>query len=188
MVKLETERLIIRDHMKSDIMPLHSLLSDKKTMYFLEDLITNSLEESDQNLSVSIEEASLENRSKYFFAIQLKDSLNYVGEIGFTVLIDCPEGRVVEMGYFILPEYWGLGIVTEAACRVIQFAFEEAGVVKIEIGCNKENIGSERVMQKLGLIKEAELKKHSLLYDRLWDRVEYRVLKEEWPPLFIETT
>jgi ribosomal-protein-alanine N-acetyltransferase len=180
LIYLETKRLIIRDHISEDLMPLHRLLSNKEVMYFLDDLLTVTLEESKENLSVSICESKLSDRKKYFFAIVLNDTKEYIGEIGFTVLIDCPDGKVVEMGYFILPEFWGKGIVTEAARRVIQFAFEEAGVVKVEVGCNKSNIGSERIMQKLGLIQEAAFKKHSLLHNRLWDRVEYRLLKEEW--------
>jgi ribosomal-protein-alanine N-acetyltransferase len=177
MIKLHTDRLIIRDHVEADLLPLHSLLSDKDTMYFLEDLICNTLEESHQNLTVSMAEATLgPKRTKFFFAIVLKDTGSYIGEIGFTVLHDCPEGKVVEMGYFSLPQYWGKGIITEAASRVIQYAFEEAGVIKVEIGCNKANVASEKVIQKLGLTKEADRKKHSLLDGKLWDRVEYGVL------------
>lgn len=180
MIKLETSSLIIRDHIEEDINSLHKLLSDKKTMYYLQDIRTQTLDESKQNLYEAIKESKLENRKKYFFAITMKETNEYIGEIGFTVLIDCSYGKVVELGYFILPGYWGKGIVTEAAKEVIDYAFNELNVIKIETGCIEDNIGSEMIMKKLGMIKEAELKKHVLLDSKLYDRVEYRLLKEEW--------
>ena len=62
----------------------------------------------------------------------------------------------------------------------MKYAFEESGVCRIVTGCLKENKGSERVMQKCGMIKEADLKKIQWHEGRMKDRVEYRLLKEEW--------
>lgn len=180
MVKIETDRLIIRDHIEEDIDALHSLLSDEKAMYYLPDLKTDTLDESKENLYEAIKESNLENRTKYFFAIIQKGTNQYIGEIGYTVIIDSSYGKVVNLGYFILPSYWGNGLVTEAARAVIDYAFKESDVIKIETGCVKENIGSEQVMKKVGMTKEAELVKHVLLHSELHDRVEYRLLKEEW--------
>lgn len=183
MVKLQTKRLFIRDHIEEDLTSLHSLISDKKVMFYLEDIMTNTLEESNENLKVSMDEAKLSNREKYFFAITNSETGEYIGEIGFTVLIDCPQGKIAELGYFILPKFWGQGIVTEAARAVLDFAFEKAGVIKIITGCAKDNGGSEGVMKKLRMIKEGEFKLHVLLHNKLYDRVEYRILKEEWENL-----
>ena len=180
MVKIETEGLIIRDHIEEDINSLHRLLSDEKAMYYLQDIKTNTLDESKQNLYEAIKECQLENRTKYFFAIIMKETNQYVGEIGFTVTIDCSYGKIVELGYFILPSYWGKGIVTEATKAVINYAFSQGDIVKIETGCIKENIGSEKIMKKVGMTKEAEFRKHVLLHSELHDRVEYGLLKEEW--------
>lgn len=183
MVSIETTRLLIRDHEEKDTDSLHKLLSDEKAMYYLPDLKTNTLDESKQNLYEAIKESKLENRTKYFFAIIMKETQQYVGEIGFTVTVDSSYGKVVNLGYFTLQNYWGKGIVTEAAREVINYAFTNANVIKFETGCAKENIGSEKVMIKLGMIKEADLKNHVLLHSKLHDRVEYRILKEEWESL-----
>jgi [ribosomal protein S5]-alanine N-acetyltransferase len=180
MIHLETPRLIIRDHIDKDLEDLHSLISDEKAMYYLPEVRTRNHEESKENLMVAIYEASLDNREKYFFAIIEKESGKYIGEIGFTVLIDCLYGKVVNLGYFIKPEYWRKGITAEAAREVIDFAFKEGGVIKIETGCVKENTASEKVMLKIGMLKEAELKMHVYLNNKLYDRVEYRMLKDEW--------
>lgn len=185
MIRLETDRLIIRDHLESDISSLHDLLIDEKAMYYLPEIKTNNMDESKLNLYEAIMESKLKNRTKFFFAIIMKDTNEYIGEIGFTVLINCEYGKVVELGYFIKPIFWRKGVVTEAAKEVIKYAFNQAGAIKIETGCIKANIGSEKVMKKIGMIKEAELKKHVLLDSKLYDRVEYRLLKQEWKRIYI---
>lgn len=180
MVHLRTKRLLISDHARDDIQPMHRLLSDPVAMYYLQDIKTNTLQGSLQNLSAAMSEIGLENRKKYFFKIEYSDSREYIGEIGFTVRLDTPLGKIVGLGYFILPEFWGKGIVSEAASEVIRFAFEEANVIKVETGCIRENEGSEKVMQKVGMIKEADYKMRVWHDNRLKDRVEYRLLKDEW--------
>lgn len=180
MIKIETERLLIREHILEDLNGLHRLISDEKAMYYLPEIKTATLEESKQNLYEAIKEANLENRSKYFFAIVNKEANAYIGEIGFTITIDTCNGKVVNLGYFILPDYWGNGYVTEAVKSVINYAFSRGDIIKIETGCVKENFCSENVMRKAGMIKEAELLKHVLLHSKLHDRVEYRLLREEW--------
>ena len=45
------------------------------------------------------------------------------------------------------------------------------------------NVGSERVMQKNGMVKYAELKDHEVHDGKLKTRVEYRLLKDEWEAL-----
>lgn len=180
MVLLTTKRLTISDHSPEDLEPMHKLLLNPEAMYFLDDIKTETIEDTQRNLATAIEEISNPNRTKYFFKIVKSETGNYVGEIGFTIRLKTPMGSVAEMGYFILPEYWGQGIVTEAAREVIKYAFEELDLIKMEIGCIKDNKGSEAIMIKLGMIKEAEFKKKVWHENNFKDRVEYRLLKEEW--------
>lgn len=180
MVNIITDRLLIRDHVNEDLAQMHKLLSNNEAMHYMPEIRTNTLEESKENLYEAIKESKLENRTKYFFAIIIRETNEYVGDIGYTVTADCAEGRIVNLGYFTSQVYWGNGFVTEAVKAVINYAFTQDRVIKIETGCIKENVGSEQVMKKAGMIKEAELKKHVLLNFKLYDRVEYRLLKEEW--------
>ncbi|MBH1939664.1 GNAT family N-acetyltransferase [Mobilitalea sibirica] len=158
MIKINTDRLVIRDHVEDDLDAMHSLLSDEKAMFYLPDIRTRNLEETKRNLQTAMEEANSDNRTKYFFAILDKDSQEYIGEIGFTKAIDCDYGNVMNLGYFIKENYWGKGIVTQACKAIINYAFHNLHTIKIETGCITDNIGSEKVMKKLGMIKEAEFK------------------------------
>jgi ribosomal-protein-alanine N-acetyltransferase len=149
-------------------------------MYYLTDIMTSSLEESYKNLEIAYGEAISVNREKYFLAIEHGYTGKFVGSIGYTVTKTTPLGKFVGAGYFILPEYQGQGFMTEALGEVIRFAFEDDGVFRISTGCLVENRASERVMQKCGLIKEAEFKSFTWHDGRMKDRVEYRLLREEW--------
>ena len=91
-----------------------------------------------------------------------------------------PVGKIVGAGYAILPEHRGQGYATEAFHALIRFAFEENDVYRFVAGCRAENKASERMMQKCGMVKEAEFKCHTWHDGQMKDRVEYRLLKEEY--------
>lgn len=66
---LLTDRLIISEHEKSDLNQMHLLLSDEISMYYLNDIMTRSPEETEKNLMTAIEESLKMQRRKYFFKI-----------------------------------------------------------------------------------------------------------------------
>jgi [ribosomal protein S5]-alanine N-acetyltransferase len=179
-IHIETTRLIIRDHIKEDFESHHKLFSDEKAMYYLPEIMTRSHAASLSNLQATIDDIHEPNRTKYFLRIESKLTKEHIGEIGYTVTDFTPLGKLVLLGYFIYPFHWNKGFTTEAAAALIHYAFDENDVYRITTGCLKENIGSERVMQKCKMIKEADLK-HSVWHDgKMKDRVSYRLLREEW--------
>jgi len=78
MIKLETKRLIIRDPIIDDLESHHKLLSNDKVMYYLQDIKTNSLEKSKENLLSSIRDSESKQRKYYFFKIIEKNSLTHI--------------------------------------------------------------------------------------------------------------
>lgn len=171
-IKLETERLIVRENRWEDLEDLHRLLSGPE-MHFLQDIRSENKADSEENLRVSTTEACKTDREKYFLAIEEKETGAFVGQIGFTVLEKYPGGHISEMGYFILEEFWGKGYVTEAAKAVLKFAFQETNCHKMLIGCNVKNTASENIMKKLGAKKEAHFESHQYLDGKWCDRVVY---------------
>lgn len=180
MIRLETERLILRDHVQEDIETHHELFSNNKAMKYLQDIMTHSLEESRENLNEAIEQISNSNRKLYFLRIETKENLEHVGEIGYTVEDFTPCGKHVGLGYFTREKFWNRGYTTEAARELIRYAFENNDVYRVSTGCLKENVASEHIMIKLGMIKEADRKEYTWHNGELKDRVEYRLLKSEW--------
>jgi ribosomal-protein-alanine N-acetyltransferase len=180
MIKLFTDRLIVRDYVIEDLENHHKLLSDTTVMYYLQDTKTENIEESKENLLRVLNDQGSNERKFYHFVIENKDSNEFIGGIGYTVSEYTPYGKLIHIGYFILKKYWNKGFTTEALKRVIEFAFDENDVYRIHTGCTKENIYSEKIMQKCGFIKEAEFIEYVFHDGKLKDRVEYRMLKNEW--------
>lgn len=177
---LETERLIIRDYEASDRDNYFRLKNDPKTMYYLQDIMFSSRQESDEEFEEVLEDAGKENRTFYFLHMELKDNHEQVGSIGYTVKARTPVGKIVHAGYFTYPKFWNNGYVTEAFRKVLEFAFVEDDVYRVTTGCFAENAGSEKVMRKCGLIKEAEHVDWEWHDGKMKTRLEYRLLKNEW--------
>jgi ribosomal-protein-alanine N-acetyltransferase len=72
-----------------------------------------------------------------------------IGGIGFHGPPD--EAGRVEIGYNIIPAYEGQGYATEMARRVIDWAFQTPGIQVITAECRDDNIGSIRVLEKVGM-------------------------------------
>lgn len=70
---------------------------------------------------------------------------------------DKPNFRV-EIGYDLVPEAWGQGLVTEALEPVLRFGFEQMGLHSVEAHVHPDNVGSIRVLEKHGFRKEAHLR------------------------------
>lgn len=179
-MRLETERLIIRDYEESDRDDYFRLKNDTETMYYLQDIKLSSRQESDEEFDRVLQDAKRDDRTFYFLHMELKDTHEQVGSVGYTVNARTPIGKIVGAGYFTYPKFWNKGYVTEAFRKVLEFAFTEDGVYRVTTGCLAENAGSERVMQKCGLIKEAEHVDWEWHDDRMKTRLEYRLLKKEW--------
>lgn len=182
MIQLETPRLILRDHQPEDLESHHALLSDPKVMYYLQDMQSHSLEDSQKDLERSIQQGreSLDKRVLYFLRIEEKESGKLVGETGYTVTRFTPVGKLVHMGYFSFPEFWGRGMMTEAVRELFRFAFLENHVYRITTGCLEENPGSRRVMEKNGMIQEAVHKDWEWHDGRMKTRLEYRMLSSDY--------
>ena len=80
----------------------------------------------------------------------------------------------VEIGYALLPEYWGKGIATEVGKEIVRIGFEDLGLNEIVCFALPENKASIRVMEKLGFAFEKEC-----VYKKL-KHVLYRLTKEQW--------
>ncbi len=103
-----------------------------------------------------------------------KKSNRFVGSIGFKF---CSiDNQRAELGYLVLPTFAGLGYTTEAAATIIEFLFEQVNVRKIVAQCTTVNIGSWKVMEKLGMRREAELTSDFYLNDIWYDGYAYGLI------------
>ena len=107
MIYLETERLILRDYREDDFDEYFRLKTDEKTMYYLQDIQLFSKEEADEDFQMVLEDMKKLDRKFYFLHMELKESHEQVGSVGYTVTDNTPAGKLVHAGYFTYPKFWG---------------------------------------------------------------------------------
>lgn len=178
MLLLETERLIIRDLQDGDLDAMHEL---------------NSLPETDEYNTLGIPEsveatrAIMENRIAknkelpricYVMSLFLKDTDTFIGMIGLN-LAEVQKSRA-EIWYKLHKDHWRKGYATGAVCRMLQFAFDELGLHRVEAGCAIENIGSIKVLEKAGMQREGRCRKILPIRGEWVDNYMYAILEEDF--------
>jgi [ribosomal protein S5]-alanine N-acetyltransferase len=92
------------------------------------------------------------NETGIWWAICSIDNLMFYGAVGFYYLNS--EYKKAEIGFWLLPEYWNKGIITESILLVIEYGFEKMHLNKIVAEVESENILSKKVLQKLNFVHE----------------------------------
>lgn len=179
MLRIEGQRIYLRDHLASDLEMFHSWLSDPSVAHYLS-WRTRTPEESLIILAESLQENNNPSRTKFHFAMILNENDAIIGDAGFTVEKRAAYGGIADLGYFLLKPYWGKGYATEAARLILRYCFTVLKLHKITAGCDSENRASEKVMIKCGMKREAYRTKHHFLDGEWRDRAEYAIAYDDW--------
>jgi ribosomal-protein-alanine N-acetyltransferase len=143
---IETERLLLREITLNDKEEMFKLHSTPSVQIYTGEPIVESIEEMEKTI-----QSRINNYEKYGYgrwATFLKDGMQFVGWAGLAYL---PEFDEIDLGYRFLPEYWGLGIATEASRAILTYGFDSLKIKKIIAVALKENKASIRVMEKVGM-------------------------------------
>ncbi len=89
--------------------------------------------------------------------------------------------RNAELGYVLSEQYWNQGMMTEVIKEIVAYGFDRIGLMRIEARCMVNNIASAKVMEKVGMVKEARRRKILPLKDGWSDNYEFAILEEEYP-------
>lgn len=108
------------------------------------------------------------------FAIVINEEV--IGSIGVHPKTDV-HCKNAEIGYWIAEEYWGQGIVPAAVKLMIDYGFKTFDITRIYASTYDTNIKSQRVLEKVGFILEAELKGTLYKNGTTYDEVIYAIRK-----------
>jgi ribosomal-protein-alanine N-acetyltransferase len=97
-----------------------------------------------------------------------KEDHTVIGDMGFKGGPD--EARAVEIGYSIIPAYRNRGYATEMARGLITWAFQQPGITTVTAECLEDNVGSIKVLEKLGMRRLAP-------QDNL---LKWEIRREDW--------
>ena len=172
---LETERLLLRRVNNNDIKEVLALRSNPETMKYIPRPLVKNDDEALEHIAMI--ETKIENNEGINWAITLKDNPKLIGVIGHYRIK--PEHYRSEIGYMILPEFNGKGIVTEAVQEVVKYGFEAMQLHSIEAVIDPDNIASAKVLEKNNFVKEAHLKENEFYDGRFYDSVIYSLLNKK---------
>ncbi|XP_058213341.1 uncharacterized protein LOC131325228 [Rhododendron vialii] len=87
------------------------------------------------------------------------------------------------IGYGLSVDYWGQGITTKAVKMALPQVFEEfPDIVRLQAFADVENKGSQRVLEKVGFLKEGHLRKYTYVKGNLKDLFVYSFLSTDAIP------
>lgn len=169
---LETDRLLLRPVTLADAEDMFEYAGREQNTYYV----------FEKHTTIDDTRYAIAN---YFMAapfgkygVELKKEQKLIGTIDIRVNSKQING---EIGYAFNARYQGKGYATEAAQKLLNLGFKTLELEKIIATCNKENTPSERVMERLGMKKEAEIRKHSIWKNGEWiTLLQYGILREEY--------
>ena len=175
--RIETSRLILRTFVKEDAEAMyHNWASDPEVTKFLSWPTYKTVDTAHEILNIWVPQYA--DDTFYQWAIELKELGEVIGSIGVVNFDDRVDSA--EIGFCIGRNWWGQGIMTEAAKAVIDFLFREVGAQRIEGGHDPDNPASGAVQRKCGLTYEGTLRRSIRSNQGITDKVVLAILKEEW--------
>jgi [ribosomal protein S5]-alanine N-acetyltransferase len=178
-LRLETERLLLRDIEESDVDDYVEYMTPE---YYWRDIPMEPLtpEAVTQLVKEYISSQSQDPRKDYFFAAVDKRSEEFVGSCG--VRIRSLVSRQSEIGYGVTARHAGHGYATEIGRALLQFSFEQLKLHRVYAHCDVENKASCRIMTKLGMCKEGVFRDNVRARGEWWSSAQYAILSTDTQP------
>ena len=175
-VPLETDRLVLRRTVKSDIDEFFFIQLNPNIRRYLG---TNRLGDDLEKNRKYFNEEKYNELNYYRWTIVRKEDNKILGCIYLNIHDE--KARTAGIDYWIRENAWGNGYTTEASRKILNFAFDTLNINRIESCGGKDNPGTYKVMEKIGLKYEGERKEGIFYYyGGLENLVLYGITKEEY--------
>jgi RimJ/RimL family protein N-acetyltransferase len=147
MTILETDRLALREMTTDDAEFLFKLLNEPSFIENIGDRNVRTIEDARQ-YALNGPIASYKQHGFGLYLVALKETRTPIGICGLVKRESLPDA---DIGYALLPEYWGRGYALEATTAMKEHAFHVLGHKALLAIVNPENRSSIRVLEKIGL-------------------------------------
>ena len=175
---MHTERLLLRPFEGGDLHALHETQSDEEVVrYLYHD--ARSIDEVRAVLARKIAGVTIAGEGDGLSAaVVLRETGQLVADISLWLV---SEGhQQAEVGFVVHPAHQRRGYATEAARPMLDFAFATMGVHRVVGRTEARNTGSARVLEKLGMRREAHFVENEWVKGEWQSELVYAVLATEW--------
>lgn len=143
---LETDRLVLKPIVESDLNTLHEIFTDSYVRRYLCDGEIWPLQQVEEMLA---ENTRLFAEQKFgLWFIETKSDREIMGFVGLWYFFDEPQPQLV---YALLPKALKKGYATEASTKILEYGFDELGLDYLVASCDRPNIESQKVAARLGM-------------------------------------
>lgn len=173
---LTTNNLILRPIVEKDIPGLYTLFSSEAVMQFMDVEIFTSVSEAAQMVTFFREKMSSGEGLRW--AICFKDNDELIGTCGFHHI--SRSNYKCEIGYDLIPAFWGKGIMTHAIHCLLKYGFEGLQLNRIEAIIDPTNINSYKLLDRLGFQREGFHRQAFYEKGRFIDVYIYSMLQSDY--------
>lgn len=149
MTELRTDRLTLRRWRDSDLEPWATMNADPAVREHLGDLLTRE----QSHASVALFQAEFDQRGYGWWAVEVRDTGEFIGFAGLDQVDDDMPFTGVEIGWRLARPAWGQGYATEAARKVLGHGFDVLGLSEILAVTTATNLRSQAVMRRIGMTR-----------------------------------
>ena len=175
---LLTERLALRPFVDDDLDAFHAIQSRPDVVRYLY-WEPRSLEEAREMLGRRMRQTVIDKEGDgLHLAADLRASGQLVGH--FNLVLSSQAHRQGEVGFVVHPDHHGHGYATEGATLMLRLGFEELALHRIVGRCDARNTASARLMERLGMRREAHLLENEFVKGEWTDELVYALLDREW--------
>jgi len=172
---INTARLVLRQFSINDAEDMFIWASNPQVVKYLSYYPHKDIDETKQILKDWINK--YKNPDEYNWAIVFNDIV--IGNISVVLKDDACYS--CHLGWQIDVPYWNNGIMTETAGAVVDYLFDKVGYDRISSGHDTRNIGSGRVMEKIGMKLEGTFRRYCYQKDgSIGDKNCWAILKSDW--------
>jgi RimJ/RimL family protein N-acetyltransferase len=175
-ITLTTERLKLRPLTEADIPANYAVFADPEVARYWSREPWTELAQAEESIRAAM--AAFADGSEVRFGIELLASGELIGNVGLHHFFE--QNRRCEIGYALASRHWGQGYATEALRAAIRHGFDALDLNRIEADIDPRNIGSGRVLEKLGFRKEGYMPERWIVFGEFADTVNYGLLRRYW--------
>lgn len=165
---LHTSRLLLRRITEADVPALFRMRSDPEVMRYVARPLCQT--EDDAAAIFRMMEEKVQANTGINWAVSWQHQPDsFLGVIGIFRLD--AENHRGEVGYMLLPGYWGQGVVSELIPVVMRYGFGTLGLHSLEATIDPDNRASRRVLEKSGFVQEAHFRENWYFEGQFLDSV-----------------
>ncbi|MEV0151467.1 MULTISPECIES: GNAT family N-acetyltransferase [unclassified Nonomuraea] len=177
---LTTERLLLRPFTPSDLDAVHAYESRPDVTRYLY-WEARDLDATRAGLDTKISRTAIADEGDALnLAVTLRDSGELIGTV--ILIWTSKEHRQGEIGYIFHPDHHGHGYAPEASRELLRLGFEGLRLHRLVGRLDGRNTASARVLEKIGMRREAHLVHNEHVKGEWTDEVIYAMLDSEWTP------